>query len=85
MACHIIYLVNYYLLIMPTLSKISHEERVQLTQTMLDIIHIIGEIEDEEVKEKLCENLIGMCDQLKSRLILNMVKEKNTGRSVIYE
>ena len=70
---------------MPTLSKISHEERVQLTQTMLDIIHIIGEIEDEEVKEKLCENLIGMCDQLKSRLILNMVKEKNTGRSVIYE
>ena len=70
---------------MPTLSKISHEERVQLTQTMLDIIHIIGEIEDEEVKEKLCENLIGMCDQLKSRLILNMVKEKNTSRSVIYE
>ena len=69
---------------MPTLSKISHEERVQLTQTMLDIIHIIGEIEDEEVKEKLCENLIGMCDQLKSRLILNMVKEKSTGR-VIYE
>ena len=70
---------------MPTLSKISHEERVQLTQTMLDIIHIIGEIEDEEVKEKLCENLIGMCDQLKSRLILNMVKEKHTDRSVIYE
>jgi len=70
---------------MPTLSKISHEEREQLVQTMLDMIHIIGEIEDEEVKEKLCENLIGMCDQLKSRLILNMVKEKNTGRSVIYE
>ena len=62
---------------MPTLSKISHEERVQLTQTMLDIIHIIGEIEDEEVKEKLCENLIGMCDQLKSRLIINMIKENN--------
>ena len=70
---------------MPTLSKISHEERVQLTQTMLDMIHIIGEIEDEEVKEKLCENLIGMCDQLKSRLILNMVKEKTSRRSVIYE
>ena len=69
---------------MTTLSKISHEEREQLVQTMLDMIHIIGEIEDEEVKEKLCENLIGMCDQLKSRLILNMVKEKSTGR-VIYE
>ena len=65
---------------MPTLSKNSHEEPLQLTQTMLDIIHIIGEIEDEEVKEKLCENLIGMCDQLKSRLIVNMLKEKNDNR-----
>ena len=62
------------------LNKISHEERVQLTQTMLDVIHIIGKIEDEEVKEKLCENLIGMCDQLKSRLIINMVKEKKANR-----
>lgn len=59
------------------LNKISHEERVQLTQTMLDVIHIIGEIEDEAVKKTLCENLIGMCDQLKSRLIINMIKEKN--------
>ena len=70
---------------MPTLSKISHEEREKLAQTILDVIHIIGEIEDEEVKEKLCENLIGMCDQLKSRLILNMVNEKHADRSVIYE
>ena len=58
------------------LNKISHEERVKLTQTMLDVIHIIGEIEDEDVKQTLCENLIGMCDQLKSRLIINMIKEK---------
>ena len=58
------------------LNKISHEERVQLTQTMLDVIHVIGEIEDEEVKKTLCQNLIGMCDQLKSRLIINMIKEK---------
>ena len=65
---------------MTTLSKISHEEREQLVQTMLDMIHIIGEIEDEAVKETLCENLIGMCDQLKSRLIINMVKEKNSDR-----
>ena len=70
---------------MPTLSKISHEEREQLVQTMLDIIHIIGEIDDEAVKKTLCENLIGMCDQLKSRLIVNMIKEKNADRSVIYE
>jgi len=62
---------------MPTLSKISHEEREKLAQTMLDVIHVIGEIEDEEVKQTLCENLIGMCDQLKFRLILNMQKEKN--------
>ena len=47
---------------------------------MLDVIHIIGEIEDEAVKETLCENLIGMCDQLKSRLIVNMMKEKNADR-----
>ena len=68
---------------MPTLSKISHEERVQLTQTMLDVIHIIGEIEDEDVKQTLCENLIGMCDQLKSRLIVNMIKEKNNNKGEI--
>ena len=68
---------------MPTLSKISHEERVQLTQTMLDVIHIIGEIEDEDVKQTLCQNLIGMCDQLKSRLIVNMIKEKNNNKGEI--
>ena len=62
------------------LNKISHEERVKLVQTMLDVIHIIGEIEDEAVKETLCENLIGMCDQLKSRLIINMIKEKDANR-----
>jgi hypothetical protein len=65
---------------MPTLSKISHEEREKLAQTMLDVIHVIGEIEDEEVKQTLCENLIGMCDQLKFRLILNMQKEKKDNR-----
>ena len=65
---------------MPTLNKISHEEREKLAQTMLDVIHIIGEIEDEAVKQTLCENLIGMCDQLKSRLIVNMIKEKNDNR-----
>ena len=68
---------------MPTLSKISHEEREKLAQTMLDVIHVIGEIEDEEVKQTLCENLIGMCDQLKSRLIINMIKEKNGDRGEI--
>ena len=68
---------------MPTLNKISHEEREKLVQTMLDVIHIIGEIEDEAVKKTLCENLIGMCDQLKSRLIINMVKEKNGDRGEI--
>jgi hypothetical protein len=62
---------------MPTSNKISHAEREKLVQTMLDVIHIIGEIEDEDVKQTLCENLIGMCDQLKSRLIVNMIKEKN--------
>ena len=70
---------------MPTLNKISHEEREKLVQTMLDVIHLIGEIEDEAVKATLCENLIGMCDQLKSRLIVNMMKEKNAGRAEVYE
>ena len=65
---------------MPMLNKISHEERVKLVQTMLDMIHIIGEIDDEAVKKTLCENLIGMCDQLKSRLIMNMIKEKSADR-----
>ena len=68
---------------MPTLNKISHEERVQLTQTMLDVIHVIGEIEDEDVKQTLCQNLIDMCDQLKSRLIVNMINEKNVNKGEI--
>jgi hypothetical protein len=68
---------------MPMLNKISHEERVQLTQTMLDVIHVIGEIEDEDVKQTLCQNLIDMCDQLKSRLIVNMINEKNVNKGEI--
>ena len=68
---------------MPTLSKISHEEREKLAQTMLDVIHVIGEIEDEDVKQTLCQNLIDMCDQLKFRLIINMVKEKNHNKGEI--
>jgi len=54
-----------------SLTKMTQEERESLVKMMSEIIHVIGAIEDEDVKNRLCQNVIDMCDQLKFRLILD--------------
>ena len=53
-------------------AKFSQEEREQLVKTMSDLIHLTGQVDDRELQNKLIENVLGMCDQLKSRLIMDM-------------
>jgi len=55
-----------------SLTKISQKEREDLVHTMSEIIHVIGAIEDEDVKNRLCQNVIDMCDQMKSRLTMDL-------------
>jgi Asp-tRNA(Asn)/Glu-tRNA(Gln) amidotransferase C subunit len=62
-----------------SLTKISQEEREKLANTMSEIIHIIGNIEDDDLKNILCQNVIDMCDQMKSRLTIDLYKNKRSG------
>ena len=66
------------------LRKIDQEERKILVGTMQHLIHSIDNIEDEDLKEKICHEIIGLCDQMKSRMVVSMVKDKQTG-NIIYE
>ena len=53
-------------------TKFSQEEREELLKTMSELIHLTGQGKDRELQNKLIENVLGMCDQLKSRLIMDM-------------
>ena len=55
-------------------TKFSQEEREQLVKTMSDLIHLTGQVDDKELQDKLIENILGLCDQLKSRLIMDMTR-----------
>ena len=52
--------------------KFSQKEREELVKTMSELIHLTGQVEDKELQDKLIENILGLCDQLKSRLIMDM-------------
>ena len=54
-------------------TKFSQESRESLLKTMSDLIYLSGRegIEDD-LKRRLIENVLAMCDQLKSRLIMDM-------------
>jgi len=54
------------------MAKFSQEEREVLVKTMSDLISLTGQVEDKELQNKLIENVLGLCDQLKSRLIMDM-------------
>ena len=54
------------------MAKFSQEEREVLVKTMSELIHLTGQIDDKELQDKLIENILGLCDQLKSRLIMDM-------------
>jgi hypothetical protein len=50
----------------------SQEEREELLKTMSELIHISGrEGIDNDLKMRLIDNVLAMCDQLKSRLIMS--------------
>ena len=59
-----------------SLTKMTQEEREELVKMMSEIIHVIGAIEDEDVKNRLCQNVIDMCDQMKSRLTMDLYDNK---------
>ena len=50
----------------------SQEEREVLVKTMSDLISLTGELKDRELQDKMIEHILGLCDQLKSRLIMDM-------------
>jgi len=43
-----------------------------LVKTMSDLISLTGELKDKELQDKMLEHILGLCDQLKSRLIMDM-------------
>jgi len=54
-------------------TKFSQEEREELLKTMSDLIRLSGREEtDDELKKRLIDDVLAMCDQLKSRLIMDM-------------
>ena len=53
-------------------TKFSQEEREVLVKTMSDLIRLTGELKDKELQDKMLEHILGLCDQLKSRLIMDM-------------
>ena len=57
------------------MAEFSQEEREELLKTMSDLIRLSGRegIEDD-LKKRLLEDVLAMCDQLKSRLIIDMYK-----------
>ena len=56
--------------------KMSKEDRAKATQTMVDLVKVLDEVEDLALKEKLCDNIILLCDQLKSTFIMDKVNKK---------
>jgi len=53
-------------------AKFPQEEREELLKTMSELIHLSGreDIEDD-LKKRLIDDVLAMCDQLKFRLILD--------------
>jgi hypothetical protein len=54
-------------------TKFSQDEREELLKTMSDLIYLSGrEGIDDDLKKRLIDDVLAMCDQLKSRLIMDM-------------
>ena len=66
------------------LRKIDQEERKLLVGTIQHLVHSIDNIEDDDLRHRICEQIIGLCDQMKSRMVISMVADKENGR-IIYE
>ena len=54
------------------MAKFSQKEREELLKTMSELIHLSGREDiDYDLKKRLIDDVLGMCDQLKSRLIID--------------
>ena len=56
--------------------KLDHTERKKLVGTIRDVLATVEAIDDKELQEKLCEQIILLCDQMKYNLIIDMHKAK---------
>ncbi len=54
--------------------KLDHSERKKLIKSIRNIIGTLEAIEDRELKQSLCHQIINLCDQMKFTLILDMQK-----------
>ena len=55
------------------MAEFSQEEREELLKTMSDLIYLSGRKDIEsDLKKRLIDDVLAMCDQLKSRLIMDM-------------
>ena len=55
------------------MAEFSQEEREELLKTMSDLIYLSGRKDVEhDLKKRLIDDVLAMCDQLKSRLIMDM-------------
>ena len=53
-------------------AKFSQKEREELLKTMSELIHLSGREDIEnDLKKRLIDDVLAMCDQLKFRLILD--------------
>ena len=56
-------------------SQFPQEEREELLKTMSELIHLSGREDIEnDLKKRLIDDVLAMCDQLKSRLIMDMIR-----------
>ena len=54
------------------MAEFSLEEREELLNTMSELIHLSGRKDIEhDLKKRLIDDVLAMCDQLKFRLILD--------------
>tara|TARA_R110001592_G_scaffold4338_4_gene24525 strand:+ start:2044 stop:2223 length:180 start_codon:yes stop_codon:yes gene_type:complete len=57
-------------------NKLDHTERKKLIGTIRDVLATVEAIDDKEIQEKLCQQIILLCDQMKYNLIIDMYKAK---------
>jgi len=56
--------------------KLDHTERKELVSSIKNVIGTIEAIDDKETQDKLCQEIINLCDQIKYKLIMDMWRAK---------
>ena len=58
------------------MKKMSKQKREASTKALNDLMIKLGEVEDKKLKEGLAEKILGLCDQLKTSIIMDKYKGK---------